>query len=294
MDQKNLLIASVFLLIIILENGGCVYINSQLDKISLEDGTFVDPFGRTRLFHGANFVQKSFPWYPYGGTYDLTNETQLDNLKAWGFNAVRLGVMWAGIIPEKDTINQTYLNVIIDIIKNLEQRGIYTIVDLHQDYMSTKFGSYDGVPRWLVDLMPDSPHPYPWPFSNDSTSFPPYFTEACGYGFQNFYDNVNNFQDYFGQYWSLVSKSLANYSSVLGYEFINEPFAGDVYSEPSLLLPGIAGKKHLMPLYDNIYNIIRANDNNTLVFYEPITYAIAFNGSVLGTGYAYNSYYIYS
>ena len=38
--------------------------------------------------------------------------------------------------------------------------------------------------------------------------------------------------NYFLQYWSVVASSLANRSSVLAYELINEPWAGDVFSNP--------------------------------------------------------------
>ena len=66
-------------------------------------------------------------------------------------------------------------------------------------------------------------------------------TEACSFAFQCLYDNVNKFNDYFQQYWSIVSQTFANHTAILGYEILNEPWAGDIYANPLLLLPGVAG-----------------------------------------------------
>ena len=217
-----------------------------LSRIQIRDNHFVDEYGRVTLFRGINAVQKTFPWLPYENTQrDLSNKTQLNNLKQWGFNAVRLGVMWAGLMPLKDKLNQTYLNEIISIVENLAALNIYVIIDLHQDMLSSKFNSYDGVPVWLLDEMPQSKFKFPWPLNNktiNSTSvFAAYITESCGFAFQCLYDNVNKFSDYFQQYWSVISSTFANNTAVLGYEILNEPWAGDIYANPLLFLPGVAG-----------------------------------------------------
>ena len=64
---------------------------SKLDKIKLKGKWFVDSNDRKVLFHGINAVKKEFPWVPNTGSTDMTNMTQLINLKNWGFNVVRLG-----------------------------------------------------------------------------------------------------------------------------------------------------------------------------------------------------------
>ena len=43
----------------------------------------------------------------------------------------------------------------------------------------------------------------------------------------------------------------------IGYDLINEPWAGDIYSNPSLLLPGAAGRENIMPMYDKLNDAIR-------------------------------------
>ena len=66
---------------------------------------------------------------------------------------------------------------------------------------------------------------------------------------------------------------------------MNEPWAGDIYSDPTLLLPGQAGLKNLMPLYNDTSSVIRTVDPNHIIFYEPVTWGMIFNGSILGSGF---------
>jgi len=44
---------------------------------------------------------------------------------------------------------------------------------------------------------------------------------------------------------------------------------GDIYSYPDLLEPGRTDAKYLQPLYDRLSSVVRANDPQRLVFYEP-------------------------
>jgi endoglycosylceramidase len=125
------------------------------------------------------------------------------------------------------------LNEITRIIDNLATFNIYVIIDLHQDMMSSQFNSYDGVPLWVMKELPKPKFPYPWPFKDGSKLvFEAYVTDACGFAFECLYRNKSSFQDYFLQYWSIVAKNLANRSSILAYELINEPWAGDVFANP--------------------------------------------------------------
>ena len=52
-----------------------------------------------------------------------------------------------------------------------------------------------------------------------------------------------------------------NRNAVLGYELINEPYAGDVFAQPSLLVPGVADKEKLQPAYDSLAAAIRQVEN---------------------------------
>ncbi|CAF4662508.1 unnamed protein product [Rotaria sp. Silwood1] len=198
--------------------------------------------------------------------------------------------MWAGVEPQPQQYNETYLNIMKNIVESLESNNIYVLFDMHQDVLSSRVGPYDGIPAWLYDQFPPSNHPYPWPLSSspsgDSWSLG-YLTEACSHGFQCLYDNVAGAVDSMSKFWRLIATTFGHYTNVLGYELINEPWAGNYFADAALLLPGIAGTKNLQPFYDKLANAIRSVDNKTLIFYEPVTYGVRLNGKLLGTGFSH-------
>ena len=258
----------------------------RLDKISLNGKWFVDEKNRVVMLRGINAVKKSFPWLPNSGHIDMTNLEQLSSLKQWGFNCVRLGVMWAGLMPSENQINQTYLNEIKHIINLLGEHDIYVLIDLHQDMMSSKFNSYDGVPSWIVNKLPQSKEAYPWPFKDGKNLiFEAYLTESCSFAFQCLYNNASGFESLFQRYWQTVARNLKNFSNIVGYELINEPWAGDIYARPELVLPGEAGRTNLMPLYDRAFEQIRKEDEETLIFYEPVTWGVMSSIDLIGSGF---------
>ena len=79
--------------------------NISIDRLS---GHFVDDHGRVRIFHGVNAVLKGYPWLPKTETFtaeDSLDAKTLDLLQEWGFNVVRLGVMWPGVEPEPEKLD---------------------------------------------------------------------------------------------------------------------------------------------------------------------------------------------
>ena len=64
-----------------------------------------------------------------------------------------------------------------------------------------------------------------------------------------------------GGFWSTVADYFKEDDNILGYELMNEPWAGDVYADPGLILPTIADKKNLQPAYDYLNKAIRAKDD---------------------------------
>lgn len=250
-------------------------------KVDARGHWFVDEFNRVRLFHGVNSVRKAFPWY-----YEyLLNDTRLDDLQRFGLNIVRLGSMWSGVEPEDGVFNATYVSILESIIQKLADRGIYALLDMHQDVMSSLYMSYDGIPLWLVETFPDPTNPYPWPLDAVNAWAEGYLTQACSEGFQQVYNNTNDALERWALFWAHVAQTLGPMPSVIGYDYMNEPWVGDFFTDPSLLLPGVAGQKNLLPCYDYIHSVIREYDMETIQFYEPITYGVVFEGNVTGNGF---------
>jgi endoglycosylceramidase len=260
--------------------------NEDLPRIHLnERGQFVDGDGRVRLFRGLNSVKKGFPWYKHG----ILNETRLKFYRDWGFNALRLGAMWSGVYPQQGRVNVSYINVLQEIVEKSASYGIYSLLDMHQDVFSSKYAMYDGIPLWLVDLFPPVPKglQFPWPQHNRTDwYFQGYFTYECEEAFQNIYDNVSNSWDHWATFWTTIASAFKSNPNIIGYELINEPFAGNGFRNPKRFLPGYAGRHNLLPVYDHLVKAIRSIDNDTMIFFEPVTWATLFPGSGdWGTGF---------
>src|SRR5699024_6050648 len=56
-----------------------------------------------------------------------------DLLAGHGFNLVRLGVEFDGLMPEEGQIDHDYIDRIVSVVDVLAERGIYTLLDNHQD-----------------------------------------------------------------------------------------------------------------------------------------------------------------
>jgi len=257
------------LFLILIYNG---LVASELSSIHVENGHFVDEDGRVMLFRGINSVIKHFPWYDWA----MLDPARHQQMAEWGFNAIRLGSMWSGVEPQEGVVNETYIGVLKDIVSGLSDNGIYSYLDMHQDVLTEKAG-YAGVPGWLSSKFEPPTHPYPWPMYNTSG----YTTWACGYftqeitnGFQQLYDNH---KQEFANFWRQMAQRFKNNPAILGYELMNEPWTGDLYQDASLILPGKAGFELLEPFYNAASDAIREVDDETIIFWEPVTYAYFVN-----------------
>jgi endoglycosylceramidase len=256
-------------------------------KFTTRSGAIYDEHGRYRVFHGTNFVLKEAPWYPV----ELLNESHVAQLSAWGINAIRLGLMWTGAQPSESAFNQTYLGEIATILQLLSKHEIHAILDCHQDVMSSYFCEYDGFPKWVVEksLNDTWVNKFPWPLNNEQGCYSRswsanYLTEQVADSFQDVYSNRHQMRDNLQQYWSKMASVFRSYD-FLGYEFVNEPWCGDFYTDPDLLIPGNAGRKNLQPLYDVLHAAMTIHDEKHLFFFEPVTWSVLFNGQVFGTGF---------
>lgn len=276
---------------------------------------FIDASGRARLFHGVNAVYKIPPWRPQLSGFDhrySLSEEDAKLLRAWGFNVVRLGVMWPGVEPQRQMFDQQYLADITTLVNTLGRYGIYTIIDLHQDLGNRAFCG-EGIPDWAAYKPDLGERAFPWPVRNetmplDDDGYPQlseclkvtfstyYTTKAVQAEFQGLYDNKNGAGDEFCNFWYEVARTFAGNDNVLGYELINEPFTGDTYESPELLIPGVADKRNLWPLYQRAHNAIRRVDNETIIFFERTTLNVVGTGGLPSGpgGAAYNDRQAYS
>jgi len=207
----------------------------------------------------------------------MLDENRHKQLAEWGFTSIRLGTMWTGIEPEEEgTFNETYVGILKDIVAGLGRHGIYSYLDMHQDVL-TGTAEYWGIPPWLADKMTPPSHPYPWPMESTHG----FSTWACGYFSQEisnkFQQLYTNHKEEFANIWRTIANRFKNDPNILGYELLNEPWSGDLYSDASLLLPGNSGSRLLQPFFDAASGGIREEDDDTIVFWEPVTYSYFVN-----------------
>ena len=265
-------------------------IQANLLQISVDPETqrLIDTQGREVLIHGTNIVIKEFPWHPKseGFAQDTFSEEDMKFMQSLGLNGVRLGMMWPGLVPNKGQFNKTYLDIMVSLVTKASKYGIYILLDMHQDVMSRRF-CVEGFPYWTIDpeVAKNFPFPLHEPYKLDPTTNLPssadcgrfswatyYLTQAVGQSFENLYTNANGLRDEWAKFWIKTAQTFKNHTNVMGYELINEPWAGNVYRNPTLLLPTVADKKNLAPAYDALAKAIRTVDDRHCIFFEPVTW----------------------
>ena len=131
---------------------------AQKGRISINPQArqMIDESRRSVIFHGVNVVYKVDPYIPDRENFDsqlsLTDK-ELDDLVNWGFNFVRLGVMWEAVERSPGQYNMTYLGEVENLIERLGKRGIYTLVDMHQDILARKICG-EGIPNFYANDLP--------------------------------------------------------------------------------------------------------------------------------------------
>ncbi len=287
--------------------------------------TFVE--GDSELyFHGVNYVRKGAPYIadfvdcdatvapgcPPSQQWIVTDADALE-LARKGMNVVRLGVMWPGMMPEgPDTINSTYLDQVERVVDVLYKRGVYTILDLHQDVLSPRLCG-EGAPEW-VQTTPQALGglPFPLPLGlkplpmlpsglpNCSAAPTPigwssfYLSDTCGRAFEAIYTDSPPQQlgSQLAFLWSEVARRFHSKDAVIAYELLNEPWVGDSVEHPEFLLdPSKADLAQLEPFYRKLHTAIRQHDNDTVLLYsgmeigDRLATAVGFTSGPGGAGY---------
>jgi endoglycosylceramidase len=192
---------------------------NPLSPIRTDDRDFVDQKGTKILLRGINLVEKN----PALGYIHPDTVGLYDSLAGWGFNCVRLGIIWDGAEPEPGKYDEAYLDKIEVMVNRLAKRGIYTLLDMHQDLYGRQFS--DGAPGWatITDSLPHATGAI-W---SDSYLISPAVQRA----FDHFWANTPapdgiGIQDHYAALWRHIAERFAGNPAVIGYDIMNEPFNG--------------------------------------------------------------------
>jgi endoglycosylceramidase len=109
-------------------------------------GRIVDKSGRQVLLRGVNVNALAEYWAgtDFPTTFPLTT-ADADQLATIGWNTVRLLVSWSRVEPRPGRYDERYLDQVEAAVKLLGSRGIYTIIDLHQDAWGPTLAAPDDV-----------------------------------------------------------------------------------------------------------------------------------------------------
>lgn len=252
------------------------------------------------LFHGTAVENAAAPAY--------LADQQLDMMKQWGFNVLRVGFHWHLYETAPGVWNETYLERVADLVKRVGERDMLVFLDMHQDSWSPLYCDGHGIPWFYATPSNDSVYwapsgnlTFPWPIAEPAYSDPPdcydeaghwchvsdcsnvsssifswagtYATAALSSGAQRLYSDETVTRAFL-EFWTRVAKRFRQPDvspHILAYELINEPWLGDIYANVSLLIPGEADRTNLQPFYDTVSESLRETDPDTILFFEPAT-----------------------
>jgi endoglycosylceramidase len=198
--------------------------------VTVSGDRFIDAAGRGIILHGANVVDKTAdfsatPWL---------SEGSFASMRTWGFNCIRLAFTWASLEPSPGEYSERCLAELDRRVDWARRNGLYVFLDMHQDLFSIRFS--DGAPEWAT-LTDGKPHIAEGDVWSDAYLTSPAVQAAM----DNFYANRPGpggvgLQDRYARAWRRVAEHFAGNPAVVGYDLMNEPFAGSLVPRAMYLM----------------------------------------------------------
>lgn len=212
---------------------------------------FVDEYGRTVILHGVNVGTKRPPFIR--SSEEIT-AADVKRIRSWGFNVVRLGVLWTGIAPERDRIDSDYLDRLRDLTQMFVDHDIHVLIDMHRDLYSRDFDG-DGAPSWAVydDGIPFH-RTSPWPVD--------YAAPAVMRAFDHFWLDDYDLHAAFSDAVRAVATTVTDMPAVVGYDLCNEPM-------PGAETVGRFERRYLPRFYNRVIQTLQEVDASTPIWVEP-------------------------
>jgi endoglycosylceramidase len=224
-------------------------------------------------------------------TIPITHGTW-DRIAAEGFNVVRLQVSWSRVEPERGEYDEDYVMAVRAAVRAAARRGLYTVIDMHQDawgpFVATPAGvacpagrepsnGWDGAPEWATP----SPDTFDScrPADGDAKPGSELVTEA----WDRFYRDTDGIQTAFVEMWEHLVAALGGHPGIAGYDILNEPGHGRGDMAPSGLLADFAP---LGQLYDRAIEAIRAGEDRASTPARPIFFEHTVSGNPPPAGFS--------
>ena len=167
-------------------------------------------------------------------------EATWDQIADEGLNVVRLLVSWSRLEPERGEIDDAYVEEIRTQVRSAGERGLYTVVDMHQDawgpFVATPAGvecpagrepanGWDGAPAWAT---PEADVSSCRVAEGEAKPGSDLVVEA----WDRFYRDTDGIQTHLVDVWEHLATELADEPSVAGYDLLNEPGHGQGPTAP--------------------------------------------------------------
>lgn len=232
---------------------------ARADRLHIDGRWFVDRHGRKVLLHGVNNVDKTAPHIQPGDGFTVT-AADAELLAEHGFNTVRLGVSFAGLMPTRGDIDKAYLERVEQVVSTLGDAGIHVLLDNHQDGLSEIWGG-NGFPAWAIESrpLPGAPNP----------GFPLYYLmPSMNLAWSEVWNNTHGAIDHLGDALAALTRKVADDPAVLGIELMNEPWPGPAF--PTCFPAGCpAFDRKYQAVLERLTARVRAADADLPVFWEP-------------------------
>ena len=160
-------------------------------------------------------------------------QADINGMAALGFNSIRLPLSWSLLEPKRGRFSQTYVDRVGQVVGWAKTRGMYVIIDMHQNAYSrfmdrpTKpplpngkvinLATHSGAPAWATytDGFPSEDYV-------DHRELNPAVFEA----FSNFWYDRDGIQDEYISAVAFLARHFKDDSTVAGYSVFNEPLDG--------------------------------------------------------------------
>jgi endoglycosylceramidase len=234
----------------------------------LTGGAIVDEQNREVLLRGVNVNAHVEYWVSseYPTTFPFS-ETDAELIASFGWNTVRLLLSWSLVEPSPGVYDETYLDKIEATVEMLANKGIYTIIDLHQDAWNATLAArdnemcaentelalgWDGAPAWATL---DEGQPRCTSAGIRETS-PAVRTAWVAFWQDSPAQDGVGIRTRYAQMLGHIAGRFSSLAAVAGY---------DVMNEPNAFTP--AEQSGLAALYENSLREIRAAEERTNGFH---------------------------
>jgi endoglycosylceramidase len=221
------------------------------------------------------------------------SHNDLAQMRALGFNFIRLGLSWSRLEPTPGVYSQQYLARVAQVVGWAKEQGIYVLLDMHQDNYSryTPETAPVSVPPVLTPVQESANHADgapPWAVVVDgepalapggvaelnayvAASFDSFWhnrvpTDRAGHPRQSSAGFGAGLEDHYIGAMAALARRFKTDSTVAGYEIMNEPL-------PGFTPPGLFSTTELYPFYSRVISALTKPSvgvTRQSFFFEPM------------------------